>query len=227
MVAPIPLIVVAFGRFAREAYEKPSRELPLDESRFRDHSVQSEVSLRFDAALYTQPALRDRGDLDADAELAAMLRGDEDVEDEPPKRTCCGRRAKEKEEEVRAVRRASLAGRRMTLRVPDAQQPYEASREERRRVSARLSMAYRGEADFFVGGEDSKEAPADETTPPSGDGAFFPPADTTPPAAADERDAARSALRRLQEMERRRREFEAANSRKPTAAPPKPRETEE
>merc|ERR1711965_895207 len=201
MVAPIPLIVVAFGRFAREAYEKPSRELPLDESRFRDHSVQSEVSLRFDAALYTQPALRDRGDLDADAELAAMLRGEEDVEDEPPKRTCCGRRAKEKEEEVRAVRRASLAGRRMTLRVPDAQQPYEASREERRRVSARLSMAYRGEADFFVGGEDSKEAPADETTPPSGDGAFFPPADTTPPAAADERDAARSALRRLQEMD--------------------------
>ena len=51
---------------------------------------------------------------------------------------------------------ASLAGRRMTLRVPDAQQPYEASREERRRVSARLSMAYRGEADFFVGGEDAK-----------------------------------------------------------------------
>merc|ERR1711965_1161919 len=161
MVAPIPLIVVAFGRFAREAYEKPSRELPLDESRFRDHSVQSEVSQRFDAALYTQPALRDRGDLDADAELV----------DEPTKKTCCGRREKEKQEEVRAVRRASLAGRRMTLRVPDAQQPYEASREERRRVSARLSMAYRGEADFFVGGEDAKEAPADETTPPSGDGA--------------------------------------------------------
>ena len=29
----------------------------------------------------------------------------------------------------------------------------------------RLGAAYRGEADFFVGGEDSKEAPADETTP--------------------------------------------------------------
>ena len=130
-----------------------------------------------------------------------MLRGDEDVEDEPMKRTCCGRRAKEKEEEVRAVRRASLAGRRMTLRVPDAQQPYEASREERRRVSARLSMAYRGEADFFVGGEDAREAPAGGTpSPQDGDG-FFPPADTTPPAAADERDAARSALRRLQEMD--------------------------
>ena len=129
-----------------------------------------------------------------------MLRGDEDVEDEPIKRTCCGRRAKEKEEEVRAVRRASLAGRRMTLRVPDAQQPYEASREERRRVSARLSMAYRGEADFFVGGEDAREAPAGGTPSPQ-DGAFFPPADTTPPAAADERDAARSALRRLQEMD--------------------------
>ena len=106
MVAPIPLIVVAFGRFAREAYEKPSRELPLDESRFRDHSVQSEVSLRFDAALYTQPALRDRGDLDADAELAALLR-DDDMVEEPPKRTCCGRREKEKQEEVRAMRRAS------------------------------------------------------------------------------------------------------------------------
>ena len=202
LVAPIPLVVVAFGRFAREAYEKPSRELPLDESRFRDHSVQSEVSQRFDAALYTQPALRDRGDLDVDAELAAMLRGEfEEETKEPNRRSCCGHVRREKEEEVWAVRRASLAGRRMTARVPDGQQPYEASREERRRVSLRLSAAYRGEADFFAGiYEAAHEAGVETVTPASGAPPVF-AEDMTPPNQTDERDAARSALARLQEMD--------------------------
>ena len=159
----------------------------------------AKFSLRFDAALYTQPALRDRGDLDADAELAALLRGDDDVEDEPTKRTCCGRRAKEKEEE-RAVRRASLAGRRMTLRVPDAQRPTAPRGRSGARVSARLSMAYRGEADFFCrrrGRERRRPArrPPRRTAPSSRRRT------RRPPAAADERDAARSALRRLQEMD--------------------------
>ena len=43
MVAPILLMLWPSGALPGGLRE-PSRELPLDESRFRDHSVQSEVS---------------------------------------------------------------------------------------------------------------------------------------------------------------------------------------
>ena len=179
---------------------RPTRSVsgvePLDESRFRDHSVQSEVSLRLDAALYTQPALRDRAigrGRGARGDAAATR-----TSRTSPKRTCCGRRAREKEEEVRRRRVASLAG-----RAHDAARPGRAAAlRARGRSGARVRAAVHGvpgRGGLFCRRRGRGEAPAGGRLP--ADGAFFPPADTTPPAAADERDAARSALRRLQEMD--------------------------
>ena len=56
--------VAAFRQFAREAYEYPSKTMPLDESRARDASVEARVAPAFDPALYTQPSLRDQGGRD-------------------------------------------------------------------------------------------------------------------------------------------------------------------
>lgn len=98
VAAPLPFIVAAFRQFAKEAYEYPSKTVPLDESRARDASVAQRCAPHFDPALYTQPSLRDQGGLDPDRELDALLR-----EDEPPsplpasskeRKRCCGRRSR-------------------------------------------------------------------------------------------------------------------------------------
>ena len=61
LVLPLPLIVVTFSRFAEGAYRYPSLRLALDEAVCHEkmHNFSKAFAdKRFDAALYTQPALR-------------------------------------------------------------------------------------------------------------------------------------------------------------------------
>ncbi|KAH8060179.1 hypothetical protein JL722_5141 [Aureococcus anophagefferens] len=169
LVSPLPLLVLYFREFAEEAYGAPSVGVALDEAVTKDRHVAASVDARFESNLYTQPALRDQGHLDADAELESLLHDGDPLlaavpaEPESPapaegrkvtfdvadsdrrRRPLVPLSTPETADDV-ARKSAMMSSLHRLSRLPDARRPHEASRE-RRRVSMRLDAAYRGDVD--------------------------------------------------------------------------------
>ena len=260
LVAPLPLVVIYFRDFARQAYGAPSLDVALDEAVARDrrrgarprrrptweaplsvglrsfrltfgrviiarNGVEARTLFReraraerprrveatlnhpfprpgdrsaplhavnkFEANLYTQPALREQGRLDADAELELLLHdGDRvlaantELDEDNPRAAAAAAAAGDDDDarrrplvplpttpesdDIKARMSAMAMGMTRIRNLPDAAKPAQVSRAERRRVSAVLEAAYRGERDFFAPDDPSTEAdPPDSTDPTS------------------------------------------------------------
>ncbi|KAH8068244.1 hypothetical protein JL721_6818 [Aureococcus anophagefferens] len=180
LVSPLPLLVLYFREFAEEAYGAPSVGVALDEAVTKDRHVAASVDARFESNLYTQPALRDQGHLDADAELESLLHDGDPLlaavpaEPESPapaegrkvtfdvadsdrrRRPLVPLSTPETADDV-ARKSAMMSSLHRLSRLPDARRPHETSRAERRRVSMRLDAAYRGDVDFFSAMDEEEE----------------------------------------------------------------------
>ena len=160
IVFPLPFLVYSFRTFAREAYETPSKSVALDEAVAKVDECVDTVSTAFEHNLYTQPALRDAGSLDVDVELESLLHLEEDA-GAPPPASPAGDAGAAARRRAKSYAAASLFD-----NMPDALKPHEASREERRRVSVRLTAAYKGEVDFFDHAADDVDSSSDDDDAP-------------------------------------------------------------
>ncbi|KAJ8613572.1 hypothetical protein CTAYLR_006123 [Chrysophaeum taylorii] len=178
LVLPLPFVVLAFKAFAHDAYFEPSKTEALDEVAAYERRRDTDMAKDFDPVLYSHPALRSGPRLDASSRTLVHDDDDDDEKEDglhddaakPPElppdadpawqNEIALRLAREYRERAtpeyvdaqpaspqRDLRRRATSG----LHHQPSLDPLkeQLTREHHRRVTKKLDLIYRGEADYF------------------------------------------------------------------------------